>query len=65
MFEILDAELLEDITADLLIVARAHFGKGMSRFIVPLLALAQKEVEEALSVGAGAKEERVEIHGNT
>jgi hypothetical protein len=37
----------------------------MSRFIVPLLALAQKEVEEALSVGAGAKEERVEIHGNT
>ena len=39
MFQVLDAELLKDITADLLVVACSHLGEGVCRFIVPFLAL--------------------------
>lgn len=39
MLQVLDAELLEDIATDLLVVTGPHLGEGVCRFIVPLLAL--------------------------
>jgi len=38
MLEILDAELLEDIAANLLVVTCPHLGEGMGGLFIPLLA---------------------------
>ena len=50
MFEILDAELLEDVTADLLVITRPHLREGVCRFIVPFLAFGEEEVEETYAI---------------
>jgi hypothetical protein len=38
MFQILDAELLEDIPANLLVIASPHLCEGVGWFVVPFLA---------------------------
>jgi hypothetical protein len=64
MIQVLDAELLKDIATDLLVVTRPEFGEGVCRFIVPLLALGQEQVEQGRPVRSGLEEECVEIHGS-
>jgi hypothetical protein len=63
MLEILDAELLEDIAANLLVVSCPHLGEGVCGLFIPLLAFSQEQVEEAGAVGTLLKKESVEIHG--
>jgi hypothetical protein len=66
MLEVEHAELLEDIASNLLVVACAHLGEGVSGLLVPFLAFGDELVEEGIARGGPPQEDGVKkrFHGN-
>jgi hypothetical protein len=52
MLEILNAELLKDITADLLVVSCSHLCEGVCWLVIPFLAFGEEEIKESRAVRA-------------
>jgi hypothetical protein len=61
MLEVEDAEFLEDVPTDLLVVTTAHIGERMCGALVPGLTLLDELVEERGPDGGTAKEDGVKL----